>query len=420
MELTKEIQEFLHNDALERFLRYVKIWTTSDETKESVPTTKNQLDLGRVLVEELKKLGLDGVIQDEFGFVYANLPPSKGFEKAKSIGLLAHVDTSPAVSGKDVKPVIHHNYDGKEIKFAQDKDLTLNFDDSPHLEEYIGLDVITTEGDTLLGADDKAGVAEIMAACAAWIRYPELKHGPLVICFTTDEETGKGIDKADKKKLPEICYTVDGGEMGEFEYECFDAWRAEYLFHGLSVHTGYAKNKMINSIKIASMFFSDVPEPESPEHTQKREGFFHLTKMKGKAEETTARMIIRDFDPKKNQRRIDYIKNLKNTYEIRYPGLKIDIKFTHQYQNMLKFIKKKPIVIDLAKKAIEKADLEVKIHPIRGGTDGARLSAKGIITPNLFSGGLLFHSRKEHIPTIALQKAAEVLIYLADLWTNEK
>jgi len=420
MELTKEIQEFLHNDALERFLRYVKIWTTSDETKESVPTTKNQLDLGRVLVEELKKLGLDGVIQDEFGFVYANLPPSKGFEKAKSIGLLAHVDTSPAVSGKDVKPVIHHNYDGKEIKFAQDKDLTLNFDDSPHLEEYIGLDVITTEGDTILGADDKAGVAEIMAACAAWIRYPELKHGPLVICFTTDEETGKGIDKADKKKLPEICYTVDGGEMGEFEYECFDAWRAEYLFHGLSVHTGYAKNKMINSIKIASMFFSDVPEPESPEHTQKREGFFHLTKMKGKAEETTARMIIRDFNPKKNQRRIDYIKSLKNTYEIRYPGLKIDIKFTHQYQNMLKFIKKKPIVIDLAKKAIEKADLEVKNHPIRGGTDGARLSAKGIITPNLFSGGLLFHSRKEHIPTLALQKAAEVLIHLADLWAKEK
>ena len=420
MELTKEIQEFLHNDALERFLRYVKIWTTSDETKESVPTTKNQLDLGRVLVEELKGLGLDGVIQDEFGFVYANIPPSMGFEKAKSIGLLAHVDTSPAVSGKDVKPVIHHNYDGKEIKFAQDKGLTLNFDDSPHLEEYIGLDVITTEGDTLLGADDKAGVAEIMAACVAWIRYPELKHGPLVICFTTDEETGKGIDKADKKKLPEICYTVDGGDMGEFEYECFDAWRAEYLFHGLSVHTGYAKNKMINSIKIASMFFSDFPEPESPEHTQKREGFFHLTKMKGKAEETTARMIIRDFDPEKNQRRIDYIKNLKNTYEIRYPGLKIDIKFTHQYQNMLKFIKKKPIVIDLAKKAIENADLEIKIHPIRGGTDGARLSAKGIITPNLFSGGLLFHSRKEHIPTIALQKAAEVLIHLADLWAKEK
>ncbi|MHA2282012.1 MAG: peptidase T [Promethearchaeota archaeon] len=420
MELSKEIQEFLLNDAVERFLRYVKIWTTSDETKESVPSTKNQLDLGRILVEELTKLGLDEVIHDEFGFVYAFLPPSKGFEKAQSIGLLAHVDTSPAVSGKNVKPVIHQNYDGKEIKFTQDKDLVLNFDDSPQLKEYIGLDIITSEGDTLLGADNKAGIAEIMSACAAWKKFPELKHGPIVICFSPDEETGIGIDKVAKKKLPEICYTVDGGEIGEVEYECFDAWRAEYTFHGLSVHTGYAKNKMINSIKIASMFFSDFPEPESPEHTHKREGFFHLSKMKGKAEETTARMIIRDFDPEKNQRRINYINNLKNTYEIRYPGLKIDIKFTHQYQNMLKFIKKKPIVVDLAKKAIENAGIELKIHPIRGGTDGARLSAKGILTPNLFSGGLLFHSRKEHIPTLSLQKAAEVLIHLAHLWTSEK
>lgn len=420
MELSKEIQEFLLNDAVERFLRYVKIWTTSDETKESVPSTKNQLELGRILVKELKELNLDGVTQDEFGFVYAYLPPSKGFEKVQSIGLLAHVDTSPAVSGKDVKPLIHENYDGKEIKFTQDKNLILNFDDSPHLKEYIGLDIITTEGDTLLGADDKAGIAEIMSACAAWTKFPELKHGPIIICFTPDEETGLGIDKVEIKKLPDMCYTVDGGEIGELEYECFDAWRADYTFHGLNVHSGYAKNKMINSIKIASMFFSDFPESESPEHTQQREGFFHLTKMKGKPEETKARMLIRAFDPEKNQRRIDYIKHLKNTYEIRYPGLIIDIKFTHQYQNMLKFIKKKPIVIDLAKKAIENAGLEPKIHPIRGGTDGARLSAKGIITPNLFSGGLLFHSRKEHIPTLALQKAAEVLIHLADLWTNEK
>ncbi len=420
MELTKEIQEFLHNNALERFLRYVKIWTTSDETKESVPSTKNQLDLGKLLTEELKELDLEDIAHDELGFVYAFLPPSKGFEQVPSIGLLAHVDTSPAVTGKDVKPVIHKNYDGKEIKFIQDKDLILNFDDSPHLKEYIGLDIITSEGDTLLGADDKAGIAEIMSACVAWTKFPELKHGPIVICFTPDEETGLGIDKVEIKKLPEICYTVDGGEIGELEYECFDAWRAEFIFHGLNVHSGYAKNKMINSIKIASMFFSDFPESESPEHTQQREGFFHLTKMKGKAEETTARMLIRDFDPEKNQRRIDYIKHLKNTYEIRYPGLIIDIKFTHQYQNMLKFIKKKPIIIDLAKKAIENADLEPKIHPIRGGTDGARLSAKGILTPNLFSGGLLFHSRKEHIPTLALQKAAEVLIYLAELWTKEK
>ena len=418
MELTKEIQEFLLNEALERFLRYVKVWTTSDEMIETVPSTKIQLDLGKLLVEELKKLNLEDIIHDEYGFVYAFLPPSKGFEKVKPIGFLAHVDTSPSVSGKDVKPVIYSNYDGKEIKFTQNKDLVLTFDDSPNLEEYIGLDIITSEGDTLLGADDKAGVAEIMAACAAWKKFDELKHGPIVICFTTDEETGLGIDKVNMKKLPKICYTVDGGEMGELEFECFDAWLAQTKFIGLNVHPGNAKNKMINAIQIANRFFSELPESESPEHTEEREGFFHLTKLQGKAEEATSRMLIRDFIEENNKRRMDYLKNLKKVYEIRYPGLKIEIDFKHQYQNMFKYIYKKPQVVDLAKQAIEKAGLEVKINPIRGGTDGARLSAKGIPTPNIFAGGLLFHSRKEYIPTLALQKSTEVLIYLAHLWTQ--
>ncbi len=418
MELTKEIQEFLLNEALERFLRYVKVWTTSDEMIETVPSTKIQLDLGKLLVEELKKLNLEDIIHDEYGFVYAFLPPSKGFEKVKPIGFLAHVDTSPSVSGKDVKPVIYSNYDGKEIKFTQNKDLVLTFDDSPNLEEYIGLDIITSEGDTLLGADDKAGVAEIMAACAAWKKFDELKHGPIVICFTTDEETGLGIDKVNMKKLPKICYTVDGGEMGELEFECFDAWLAQTKFIGLNVHPGNAKNKMINAIQIANRFFSELPESESPEHTEEREGFFHLTKLQGKAEEATSRMLIRDFIEENNKRRMDYLKNLKKAYEIRYPGLKIEIDFKHQYQNMFTYIDKKPQVVDLAKQAIEKAGLEVKINPIRGGTDGARLSAKGIPTPNIFAGGLLFHSRKEYIPTLALQKSTEVLIYLAHLWTQ--
>ena len=419
MTLSKEIQEFLLNDAVDRFLRYVKIWTTSDESVESVPSTKNQFDLGKVLVEELKELNLQDIVHDEFGFVYAYLPPIEGFEKAQAIGLIAHLDTSPAVSGRDVKPIIHKNYDGKDIKFAQDKELVLTLEDSPNLEEYLGLDIITSEGDTLLGADDKAGIAEIMAACAAWDKYPELKHGPIIICFTPDEETGLGIDKVEKKKLPEICYTVDGGEIGEIEFECFDAWLAQIKFQGLNVHPGYAKNKMINAIQIASRFISELPEFESPEHTEEREGYFHLSKLQGTEEEATARMIIRDFVQKNNQRRMDYIRNLKTAYELRYPGLKIEIDFKHQYQNMLNFIEKKQIVVDLAKQAIEKAGLEVKIHPIRGGTDGARLSAKGTVTPNIFTGGLLFHSRKEHIPTLALQKASEVLIHLAELWTQQ-
>jgi len=420
MDLSKDIQEFLLNEALERFLRYVKVWTTSDESVETVPSTKNQLDLGKLLVEELKELGLEDIIQDEFGFVYAFLPPSKGFEKVNPIGLLAHMDTSPAVSGKDVRPIIRRNYDGKDIKFPKVKDLVLTLEDSPILEEYIGFDIVTSEGDTLLGADNKAGIAEIIAACAAWNKFENLKHGPLYLCFTTDEEIGLGIDKADLKKLPKICYTVDGGEMGELEYECFDAWLAQTKFIGLNVHPGKAKNKMINAIQIASRFFSELPEAESPTHTEEREGFFHLTKVQGTAEEATSRMLIRDFKEENNQRRMEYLKNLKKVYEIRYPGLKIELDFKHQYQNMLTYLEKKPKVIDLAKKAIEKAGLDVKIHPIRGGTDGARLSAKGIPTPNIFSGGHLFHSRKEYIPTLALQKASEVLIYLANIWAQPK
>jgi tripeptide aminopeptidase len=420
MELTKEIQDFLLKDTVDRFLKYVKIWTTSDESAETVPTTKNQFDLGKILVEELTELNLENISHDKFGFVYADLPPSKGYEKVKPIGLLAHMDTSPAVSGKDVKPVFHRNYDGKNITYSQDPDLVLTHEDYPPLGEYIGMDIITSEGDTLLGADNKAGIAEIMAVCAAWQKHPELLHGPIVICFTIDEETGKGIDSVNTDKLPETCYTVDGGQMGELEYECFDAWLAQIKFKGLSVHPGYAKNKMINAIQVANRFFSDFPESESPEHTEEREGFFHLTKLQGSAEEASARMIIRDFKLQNNERRMEFVKNLKNTYEIRYPGLAIEIKFTHQYQNMQKYIEKNQRIIDLAHHAIQKAGMEVNVHPIRGGTDGARLSAKGILTPNIFSGGALFHSRKEHIPTLALQKAAETLLYLAELWATEK
>ena len=420
MEITKEIQEFLLNEALERFLRYVKIWTTSDQSEETVPSTKNQFELGKLLIAELKDLNLEDIVHDEYGFVYAYLPPSEGFEKTQPIGLLAHLDTSEAVSGKDVKPVIHKNYDGKVIKFTQNKDLLLGFEDSPNLEEYIDLDIITSEGDTLLGADDKAGIAEIMAACAAWKKFDELKHGPIVICFTTDEETGLGISKANLRKLPKICYTVDGNEMGELEFECFDAWLAQIKFIGLSVHPGYAKNKMINAIQIASRFFSELPEAESPEHTEEREGYYHLSKMEGKSEETTARMIIRDFILENNQKRMEYLKSLKKTYELRYSGLKIELDFKHQYQNMFTYLEKEPKVIDLAKQAIEKSGLEVKIHPARGGTDGARLSAEGIPTPNIFTGGQLVHSRKEYIPTLALQKASEVLLYLTHLWTQQE
>ena len=416
VDISKEIQEFLLNDALERFLRYVKIWTTSDEKSASFPSTNNQFEFGEVLVEELKSLNLKDVVHDKSGHIYAYLPPSKGFENIRSIGFIAHLDTSPSISGKDVKLVIHKNYDGSEIKFAQNDELSLTIKDSPQLKEYIGLDIITSQGDTLLGADDKAGIAEIMAACAAWNKYTEFKHGPIIISFFPDEEIGKGTFKVKTKQLPEICYTLDGSEMGILEIECFDAWLVGIKFKGLNVHPGYAKNLMINAIHIASRFLSELPELESPEHTENREGFYHLMNLQGNEEKAIANLLIRDFEQSNNQKRMDYIKNLKNLYEIRYPGLKIDLSFLHQYKNMYIYLEKEQKIIDLAKKAIELAGLDVKIHSIRGGTDGAQLCTKGIPTPNIFAGGLLFHSRKEYIPTLALQKASEVLIYLAELW----
>lgn len=419
MSISKDIKDFLLEDAVERFLRYVQIWTTSDIKSASYPSTKNQLELGKLLSSELKSLGLENIVHDKYGYVYANLLPSDGFENVKPIGFIAHLDTSQAVDGKDVKPVIHKNYDGSAIKFAQNKEITLSIADSPQLEEYIGLDIITSQGDTLLGADNKAGIAEIMAACAGWKKFPELKHGPITICFTPDEEIGRGTRKIKKKLLPKICYTLDGSEMGQLELECFDAWGASIKFTGLNVHPGYAKNLMINAIHIASRFLSELPEAEAPEHTEEREGFYHLMNLEGNEEKATATLILRDFELKNNQNRMSYLENLKQLYELRYPGLKIELNFLHQYQNMLTFLEKEKKAINLAKKAIELAGLEIKIHSIRGGTDGTKLSEKGIPTPNIFAGGMLFHSRKEYIPTLALQKAAEVIIYLAEQWTED-
>jgi len=414
--LSEEIKEFLLKEATDRFFRYVQIWTTSDEDSQSNPSSKNQFDLGNVLSAELKELNLENIIHDEYGYVYADLPASNGLENVKTIGLIAHMDTSPAVSGKNVKPVVHKNYDGSEIKFVSNKEIELTVEDSPLLKEYIGLDIITSEGDTLLGADDKAGIAEIMAACAAWKSFPELKHGPVTVCFTPDEEIGKGTLKIDKKRLPEFCYTMDGSEMGQLEFECFDAWKASITFTGLSVHPGYAKDLLVNAIHIACRFLSEIPEHESPEHTEEREGFYHLGDLRGTIEEAKIRLRIRDYNEKNNKRRMEFLQKLKDIYEFRYPGLKIELKFEHEYSNMLKFIEKEIKVVDLAKEAIKMADIDIKIESIRGGTDGSKLSEMGIPTPNIFAGGLLFHSRKEHIPTLALQKAAEVIIYLGQLW----
>jgi len=416
--VSEEIKEFLHKEALNRFLRYVQIWTTSDEHSQSNPSSQNQFDLGKILASELMELNLENVAHDEYGYVYGNLPASTGLEEVKPIGLIAHIDTSPAVNGKNVKPVIHKNYDGSPIEFASNPDIKLTIDDSPILLKYVGLDIVTSEGDTLLGADDKAGIAEIMATCAAWKKFSELKHGPVIICFTPDEEVGRGTSKINIERLPDFCYTLDGSEMGELESECFDAWKAAIKFTGLSVHPGYAKNLLINAIHIASRYLSEIPDYESPEHTEEKEGFYYLSELSGNVEEANAILTIRDFEEKNNQKRMEYLQKLGELYEFQYPGLKVNIEFLHQYKNMRRFIETKQEVVDLAKEAIEMAGLDIKIHAIRGGTDGSKLSEMGKPTPNIFSGGLLFHSRKEHIPTLALQKASEVLIYLAELWIS--
>ena len=416
MEITKEIQAFLLDEGKHRFLKYIKIDTTSNEETGTFPSTQKQFDLGKILVDELKDLGFENVILDEFCFVYGDLPASKGYEKSQPIGLLAHMDTSPSESGANIEPVIHEKYDGKPITYPKNPDITLTLQDSPLLEKFMGMDIITSSGDTLLGADDKSGIAGIMAAAASWHKYPELKHGPITVCFTPDEEIGQGTTKIDMDRLPKFCYTFDGGEMGELEIECFDAWKATITFKGISTHPGYAKNLMVNAIEIASRFVAQIPEAETPQHTENREGFYHLYKMEGDCVKAKTVFILRDFKKENNQKRMQYLKKLKVAFEEKYPGLSIELNFQHSYENMLVYLEEHPEVIQKAAEAIKMADLELHQTLIRGGTDGARLSARGIPTPNLFAGGVLFHSLKEYIPIPALQKSAEVILYLAKNW----
>jgi len=418
LEITKELQKFLYEDANKRFLQYIKIDTTSDEKTGTFPSTEIQFELGKLLEKELKELGLQNVVLDEFCYVYGDLPATKAKEKAPGISLLAHMDTSPAVSGNNVEPVIHKNYDGKPIKYPKNPDIELTVKDSPILKEYIGMDIITSSGDTLLGSDDKAGVAGIMAACAAWQKYPELEHGPITVCFTPDEEIGHGTTKINMDRLPDFGYTFDGGEMGELEIECFDAWRATVIFKGISVHPGYSKNLMVNAAEIASRYVAQIPESETPQHTEKREGFYHLTNLSGDCVNAKAVFILRDFKKENNDKRIDYLKSLKVTFEKRYPGVEIEVKTDHSYENMYVYLEEHPEIISKAAEAIKQAGMDLKQTLIRGGTDGARLSARGKPTPNLFAGGLLFHSLKEHIPTLALQKVAETILHLANNWAK--
>ncbi len=421
MSLSPEIKSFLQDEALERFLRYVKVYTTSDESQagQKTPSSERQFDLQRILEKELQELGLQDIELDEHCYLYATLPASPG-TNGTPIGLVAHVDTSGAVSGENVKPFLRENYNGEPLTFPDDPELKVTLEDAPELKQFIGDTIISASGKTLLSADDKAGIAEIMAAVAAFQKFPELKHCEIRVCFTPDEEIGMGTAKITKEKLPTYCYTLDGGEPGELEAECFDAWGAEIKFQGISVHPGFAKNKMINAASTAARFLAAMPDYETPEHTELREGFFHVTSISGSEEEATVKMIVRDFEEPKNQKRMDYLTKLGEYFEVRYPGLKLTIDFKHQYQNMWVVMEKHPESVELAKKAMEMAGVEVEQKAIRGGTDGSKLSLMGHPTPNLFAGGMLFHSRKEWIAKSSLQKAAETAVHLAALWAEKK
>jgi tripeptide aminopeptidase len=410
---------FLRQEVVARFCRYVTVNTASSEESETSPSTPTQLDLARILAADLEELGLSQATLDEHGYVYAKLPACPG-SAGGTLTLLAHMDTSPSESGENVRPVLHENYDGGSITFADDPALVLSPEDSPELLRFRGESIITASGKTLLGADDKAGIAEIMTVLAAFSRFPEFSHPELIIVFTPDEEVGRGTEHIDIQRLGHVGYTVDGGMVGEIDVECFHALRAVVEFRGMNVHPGYAKNRMINAGHIAARFAACIPEFEAPEHTERREGFFHLTGLEGDENRAILKFILRDFDINANLRRTEQLERLKAAFEIRYPGLGIELSVTEQYRNMGEVLDSHPDIIALAEQAMTMSGVKPLRKFVRGGTDGARLSFMGVPTPNLFTGGMLPHSRKEWVAVPALQKACEVLVNLCALYAEGK
>lgn len=419
MPLSEQISRFIRQDALPRFLSYVTVHTTSEEDTGRHPSTERQRALAEKLRLELLKLGLEDVELDEHCYLYATVPASAG-AVGPAVGLLAHLDTSPSVSGKDVKPLVRQRYDGGALSFPDDASLHLTPADSPELLQFVGDDLVTASGATLLGADDKAGIAEIVCAAAAFQRHPELSHPELRLCFTPDEEIGAGTARIGVQKLGQIAYTLDGGIVGELEIECFDARGAKIHFHGMNVHPGYAKGRMVNAAATAARFLAALPEWQSPEHAEGREGFFHMTGMSGDESEAELQFIIRDFAASGNDRRIALLRAQREWFLARYPGLGIDLDFREQYRNMKEVLDRHPAVAQTARDAMEAAGIPIVQRAIRGGTDGARLCFMGLPTPNLFAGGMLAHSRKEWIPVSALVKATELILTLAGLWYRRR
>ena len=397
----------------ERFLKYVSFDTTSSETSDTVPTTAHQKELGRYLADELARLGLENAHMDQLGYVYAVLPATPGQEHVPALGLISHMDTSPAVSGADIHPQIV-TYQGGDLPLA--KTGCLRVKDFPFLSRYVGQQLIVTDGTTLLGADDKAGVAEIVTACEYLLAHPEVPHRTIAVCFTPDEEVGKGTDHFDPAKFPaKAAYTVDGGELGEIEYENFNAAAVTLTVHGVNIHPGSAKDKMKNAVLMAHQFISLLPEAETPAHTEGYEGFFHLCEMSGDESSAEAAYIIRDHDREKFETRKVLMQQTADFMNQKYGAGTFTLHMTDSYYNMKEKLTDHMYLIHNAEAAMQKAGVTPKIVAIRGGTDGARLSYEGLPCPNLSTGGLNFHSIHEFIPIRSLEKMVEVLRNLVTL-----
>ncbi len=403
---------------LERFLRYVKIDTRSDDTSTTFPSTEKQWNLARVLFEELKAMGLQDVMLDEYAYVMATLP-SNIDKPVPVIGFLAHFDTSPEMPGENVNPLIIENYNGETIILNKEKDIVLSPADFPELASYIGQTLIATDGTTLLGADDKAGIAEIMAALDYLIKHPEVPHGTIKIGFTPDEEIGKGVDHFDVEKFgAQFSYTLDGGALGELEYENFNAAGAKILVQGRNIHPGYAKGKMVNAMLLAMEFNRMLPEFEKPQYTQDYEGFYHLVKMEGGVENAWLQYIVRDHDATIFAKRKTYLQQVADFMNQKYGQGTISIELKDQYFNMREKIEPVMYVVEIAQRAMELAGVKPHIHPIRGGTDGSRLSYMGLPCPNIFAGGHNFHGKHEYIPLQSMAKAVEVIVNIVRLYTE--
>lgn len=400
---------------VDRFLDYVKFDTQSDELTNLTPSTPGQMIFAQHLEQILQSMGLKDISLDENGYLMATLPGNSPKGDLPVVGFIAHLDTSPDMSGRHVNPRIVKNYDGGDITLNAEKNIVLSPAEFPELNHYKGQDLIVTDGTTLLGADDKAGIAEIITAVDYLLNHPEIKHGDIRIAFNPDEEIGQGAHKFDVKRFgADWAYTMDGGEIGELEYENFNAAVARVTFTGRNVHPGYAKHKMINSIRIANQFAIMLPRWETPEHTEGYEGFYHLISIEGTVEKTTLTYIIRDHDRDRFERRKKEFEHLTRKINHEFPGVaSLDIK--DQYYNMREKIEPVKHIIDIAIKAMELAGVEPKVVPIRGGTDGAQLSFKGLPCPNIFAGGLNFHGRYEFVPIPSMEKASQVIVEIARL-----